>query len=261
MRARFMTCWLVPALIVLAAPSAVAEVKWVNPPQFMDKVSVAFDAVRYDADTHGDSDADTAIAYASADDLRGEWFFRGGDFMHAPTSYARFQEMPDSGDVLVTFVCEDTAETCAKLRQRAQEQARRLDAAPPPPPPPPAPPGYVPPPQLPVAPTERRREPIDFKHHFETDPVCDQCAGPVYPEAMVSSGTGGRVMLLVSYDAKGTVTDVSVTSSSGSRELDAAAMEAARAWVVRPGTVDGRRVAGTARVPVEFDPPLLPQAE
>ncbi len=53
-------------------------------------------------------------------------------------------------------------------------------------------------------------------------------------------------------DATGNVTNVSVEKSSRNRDLDRAAMEAARKWRFNPSTVNGQKAAGRVRVPVNF---------
>jgi len=50
----------------------------------------------------------------------------------------------------------------------------------------------------------------------------------------------------------GEPTSVSIASSSQSRDLDRAAMDAVRKWRFRPAQRDGQAVAGTIIVPVEF---------
>lgn len=76
---------------------------------------------------------------------------------------------------------------------------------------------------------------------------------PRYPPAALRSGITGTVILVVSVDANGNVTDVSVERSSRNRDLDRAAIQAARNWRFNPAMVDGRASAGLVRVPVEFN--------
>jgi protein TonB len=75
---------------------------------------------------------------------------------------------------------------------------------------------------------------------------------PKYPPAAFRQGIEGEVILIVDVDAQGNVTDVSVEKSSRNRDLDRAAMEAARKWRFNPSTVNGQPAAGRVRVPVAF---------
>ena len=48
--------------------------------------------------------------------------------------------------------------------------------------------------------------------------------------------------------------DVKVEKSSRNRNLDRAAMDAARKWRFNPGLRNGVKVGGDVRVPVNFNP-------
>ncbi|KAF1704587.1 energy transducer TonB [Pseudoxanthomonas kaohsiungensis] len=154
--------------------------------------------------------------------------------------------------------------------------------APPPPPPPPPPPQDKPPPPIkelsppkpsPVPPPPEA-PPIDVAEPRPTDvyqepsppappaPVADISASvdissknmnpPRYPPAAARAGIEGEVVLVIDVAADGTVTNVSVEKSSRNRDLDRAAMEAARKWRFNPATVNGQKAAGRVRVPVNF---------
>ncbi|KAF1686828.1 energy transducer TonB [Pseudoxanthomonas broegbernensis] len=75
---------------------------------------------------------------------------------------------------------------------------------------------------------------------------------PRYPPAAARAGIEGEVILVIDVDASGNVTNVSVEKSSRNRDLDRAAMEAARRWRFNPATVNGQKAAGRVRVPVNF---------
>jgi protein TonB len=60
------------------------------------------------------------------------------------------------------------------------------------------------------------------------------------------------VYLLVLVGPDGSVQDVKVDQSSGYRDLDRAAIEAARKWKFNPGSRDGKAVGGWVKVPVQF---------
>jgi len=77
---------------------------------------------------------------------------------------------------------------------------------------------------------------------------------PKYPSQELRDGVGGSVMLLVTIDANGTVLNVSVKKSSRNRNLDRAAMDAARRWRFNPGIRNGQKVGGDVLVPVNFTP-------
>ncbi|HRN62722.1 MAG TPA: energy transducer TonB, partial [Luteimonas sp.] len=75
---------------------------------------------------------------------------------------------------------------------------------------------------------------------------------PQYPPAAARAGIEGTVVLIIDVDANGNVTDVAVEKSSRNRDLDRAAMQAARRWSFRPSIVNGQPAAGRVRVPVDF---------
>jgi len=66
---------------------------------------------------------------------------------------------------------------------------------------------------------------------------------------------GGTVVLRVTIDANGNVLNVVVDKSSRNRNLDRAAMDAARRWKFNPGLRNGVKVGGDVLVPVKFTPP------
>ncbi len=75
---------------------------------------------------------------------------------------------------------------------------------------------------------------------------------PRYPSRALRMRETGTVRVLVTVGADGVPTDVSVDSSSQSRDLDRAALEAVRKWRFRPAQRGGQAVAGTVVVPIEF---------
>ena len=77
---------------------------------------------------------------------------------------------------------------------------------------------------------------------------------PRYPPAAARAGIGGVVHLLIDINGSGAVVSVSVERSSGNRDLDRAAIDAARKWKFRPSIVDGVSVSGRVRTTVEFGP-------
>src|SRR3546814_5750842 len=75
---------------------------------------------------------------------------------------------------------------------------------------------------------------------------------PSYPPAAVRAGIEGTVILIIDVDANGNVVDVSVERSSRNRDLDRAAIAAARKWRFNPSVVNGQKAAGRVRVPEDF---------
>ena len=145
----------------------------------------------------------------------------------------------------------------AEAEQERNILVTLVDAPPPPPPPPPpeAPPVDVAEPR----PTDVYQEPSP---PAPPAPVADIGASvdissknmnpPRYPPAAARSGIEGEVILVIDVDANGNVTNVSVEKSSRNRDLDRAAMEAARKWRFNPSIVNGQKAAGRVRVPVNF---------
>ena len=60
------------------------------------------------------------------------------------------------------------------------------------------------------------------------------------------------MLVRVNVDANGMATNPEVVNRSGSRELDRAAMDAVRKWQFKPALKDGKAIASTVDVPVEF---------
>lgn len=110
------------------------------------------------------------------------------------------------------------------------------------PPPHPAPPPLAPeaPPVPPSAVTSSAPLPIDMP-------------APRYPASALRRGETGEVLLRIEVDSGGRAAAVDIVQGSGSRELDRAALAAARNWRFRPALRDGQPVAGTVNVPIIFD--------
>src|SRR3546814_12681679 len=75
---------------------------------------------------------------------------------------------------------------------------------------------------------------------------------PRYPPAAVRAGIEGTVILIIDVDANGNVVDVSVERSSRNRDLDRAAIAAAKKWRFNPSVVNGQKAEGRVRVPGDF---------
>ena len=75
---------------------------------------------------------------------------------------------------------------------------------------------------------------------------------PDYPPEERSKGIAGTTVLTLTLDAKGIVWEVEVAKSSGNRNLDQAAVNAARQWRFSPRIQGGARIASRIHVPITF---------
>ncbi|HXB02068.1 MAG TPA: energy transducer TonB [Opitutaceae bacterium] len=78
-------------------------------------------------------------------------------------------------------------------------------------------------------------------------------AQPQYPPEMRINGTTGTVHVGFICDAEGHVQEAHVVSSSGSNELDQAAITAVSKWIFKPGRKGGHAVNTRMEVPIAFD--------
>ncbi|NCT72273.1 MAG: energy transducer TonB [Xanthomonadaceae bacterium] len=79
-------------------------------------------------------------------------------------------------------------------------------------------------------------------------------AEPKYPASMLRAGVGGTVVVLAEVDAQGNPVNVSVVERSGERELDRAAVSAVKQWRFEPAMRNGKAIATSVKVPVDFKP-------
>lgn len=79
-------------------------------------------------------------------------------------------------------------------------------------------------------------------------------AEPKYPAAMLRAGVGGAVVVVAEVDAQGNPVDVRVVERSGERDLDRAAVNAVRQWRFEPAMRNGKAIATSVKVPVDFKP-------
>lgn len=86
-----------------------------------------------------------------------------------------------------------------------------------------------------------------------SSPVPIESPSPRYPTRALRRGESGEVLLRIQVDARGVPAQVDVASSSGSRDLDRAAVAAAQRWRFRPAMRDGTPVAGVVNVPIAFN--------
>ena len=75
---------------------------------------------------------------------------------------------------------------------------------------------------------------------------------PRFPRDMLKKKRGGRVLVTVTVDERGIVTEARVKESSGHASLDKAALDAAKRWKFKPGIKDGRKAVMTAVIPFNF---------
>lgn len=75
---------------------------------------------------------------------------------------------------------------------------------------------------------------------------------PEYPAVAMRSREEGTVVVRADVDASGHPTNVQVAKRSGSRELDRAAVDAVKQWTFEPAMRDGKAVASSVQVPVDF---------
>lgn len=75
---------------------------------------------------------------------------------------------------------------------------------------------------------------------------------PSYPPEAYRAHEEGTVVVMAQVDAMGNASDVSVVKHSGSRVLDRAALAEVRKWKFRPAMKDGKAVASSVQVPVDY---------
>lgn len=105
---------------------------------------------------------------------------------------------------------------------------------------PPAEPQAAPPPPPPLL------EPPRFDMAYLNNPA------PAYPAYSRRLGEEGRVLLRVLVSAEGSARQVEIKTSSGSRRLDQAALEAVKNWRFIPAKRGDQPIEGWAVVPINF---------
>ncbi|HEY5960562.1 MAG TPA: TonB family protein [Polyangiaceae bacterium] len=95
------------------------------------------------------------------------------------------------------------------------------------------------------------------QEHVVTPPLVSKHVDAVYPTSAVTEGKHADVVLVVTVDADGHVSDVKVRESGG-QLLDEAAIVAVRQWVFESAKRDGVAVASRILVPFHFAPPAAP---
>lgn len=90
-----------------------------------------------------------------------------------------------------------------------------------------------------------------------TPPSVVQHVDPIYPPSALQERRHADVVLTVTVDTDGHVSQVTVSQSGGS-DLDEAAIVAARQWTFVPAMRNGKAVASRIKVPFHFAPPAPP---
>ena len=86
----------------------------------------------------------------------------------------------------------------------------------------------------------------------DASPIASSQVLPKYPASALRAGETGTVLVLASIDRTGVPIEVSLDDRSGNRDFDRSALQAVRQWRFQPALRDGKPVAATVRVPVEF---------
>lgn len=84
-------------------------------------------------------------------------------------------------------------------------------------------------------------------------PIPGQSPQPRYPPSALRRGESGTVRVRVDVDAQGQPAGVALIQRSGSRDLDRAAMEVVRKWRFQPAQRDGKAVASSIEIPIDFN--------
>jgi protein TonB len=96
-------------------------------------------------------------------------------------------------------------------------------------------------------PATARNTDADYKAAYLNNPR------PAYPLLAIRQGAQGQVLLLVEVLPDGRAGRIEVEKLSGHAMLDAAAMNAVRAWRFTPARKDGLLTTQTVRIPIHFN--------
>ena len=98
-----------------------------------------------------------------------------------------------------------------------------------------------------VMPASTRSTDADYKAAYLKNPR------PAYPLLAIRQGAQGQVLLLVDVLTDGRAGRIELEKSSGHAALDAAAINAVRAWRFTPARKDGLLAAQTVSIPIQFN--------
>ena len=87
---------------------------------------------------------------------------------------------------------------------------------------------------------------------IQVDARSTQNHPPVYPKLSKRLKEQGTVILSMLISSQGLIEDISIKESSGYSRLDKAALSAAAKWRYEPATVNGKAIAQTYLMPIEF---------
>jgi protein TonB len=139
-----------------------------------------------------------------------------------------------------------TAQAAAQVPAQVTSQAAAPAAAPAPAPA--ATPSSGPPPAAEsVMPASSRSTDADYKAAYLNNPR------PAYPLLAIRQGAQGQVLLLVEVLTDGRAGRIDLEKSSGHAALDAAAINAVRAWRFTPARKDGLLATQTVSIPIQFN--------
>ena len=96
-------------------------------------------------------------------------------------------------------------------------------------------------------PATARNTDADYKAAYLNNPR------PAYPLLAIRQGAQGEVLLLVEVLPDGRAGRIELEKLSGHAMLDAAAMNAVRAWRFTPARKDGLLTTQTVRIPIHFN--------
>jgi protein TonB len=99
----------------------------------------------------------------------------------------------------------------------------------------------------PGLPATARNTDADYKAAYLNNPR------PAYPLLAIRQGAQGQVLLLVEVLPDGRAGRIEVEKLSGHAMLDAAAMNAVRAWRFSPARKNGLLTVQTVRIPIHFN--------
>jgi len=116
---------------------------------------------------------------------------------------------------------------------------------------PPAPPPPAPPPPAPPPPAPKPAGPVMLVSELSV--ACPHRSPPSYPSLSRRLGESGKVVLRVELAEDGSVDEARVTTSSGFRRLDEAALAAVRLWRCDPPRRGGEPVRAVALQPFNFN--------
>ncbi|GAB1596185.1 energy transducer TonB [Lysobacter claricitrinus] len=83
-------------------------------------------------------------------------------------------------------------------------------------------------------------------------PLPGQTPPPEYPLRALREGQTGTALVLVHIGPDGVPTATELAQSSGSRDLDRAALQGVRRWRFEPAVADGHPTVGDVVVPIDF---------